>query len=67
VDGVVAASLGLMAAITADLGRATLTDPATILTALVALVLLLRFKVNSSWLIAGGAAVRVLVQALGWR
>lgn len=63
-DGVVAASLGLMAAVTLDLGRGALTDPATILTALVALVLLLRFKVNSSWLIAGGAAVGVLVQAL---
>jgi chromate transporter len=63
-DGVVVASLGLMAAVTIDLGRATLTDPAAILTAAVALFLLLRFKVNSTWLIAGGAAVGLLLQAL---
>lgn len=63
-DGVVAASLGLMAAVTLDLGRAALTDLPTVLTAVVALVLLLRFKVNSSWLIVGGAIVGVLVQAV---
>jgi chromate transporter len=63
-DGVVSASLGLMAAVTLDLGRAALTDAATVLTAVVALILLFRFKVNSSWLIAGGAVVGVLVQAL---
>ena len=63
-DGVVAASLGLMASVTLDLGRAALTDPTTILTGAAALFLLLRFKVNSSWLIVGGAIVGVLVQAL---
>jgi chromate transporter len=63
-DGVVAASLGLMAAVTLDLGRAALTDPATILTAAVALFLLFRFRLNSSWLIVGGAVVGVVVQAL---
>jgi chromate transporter len=62
-DGVVAASLGLMAAVTLDLGRAALIDLATFLTAAVALFLLFRFKVNSSWLIVGGAIVGVLVQA----
>jgi chromate transporter len=64
-DGVVAASLGLMAAVTLDLGRAALIDPATILTAAAALFLLLRFRVSSSWLIVGGALVGVAVQALG--
>jgi chromate transporter len=63
-DGVVAASLGLMAAVTAELGRAALIDPVTVLTGVVALVLLLRFRVNSSWLIAGGAIVGVVAQAL---
>ncbi|MBM2842228.1 MAG: chromate transporter, chromate ion transporter family, partial [Anaerolineales bacterium] len=63
-DGVVAASLGLMASVTLDLGRAALTDPATILTGAAALFLLLRFKVNSSWLIVGGAIVGGAVQAL---
>ncbi len=56
-DGVNVASLGLMAAVTWQLGRASLVDPLTILEALVSLVLLARYKVNSTWLIAGGALV----------
>lgn len=54
-DGVNAASLGLMAAVTWQLGRSSLIDPLTILVAILSLVLLLRFKVNSTWLIAAGA------------
>ena len=54
-DGVNAAALGLMAAVTWQIGRASLVDPLTILIALTALILLLRFRVNSTWLIAGGA------------
>ncbi len=56
-DGVNAASLGLMAAVTWALGRASLVDPLTILLALAALVLLLRFKLNTTLLIAGGALI----------
>jgi len=59
-DGVNVASLGLMAAVTWQLGRASLTDPFTILIALVSLGLLIRFKVNSTWLIAAGAMAGVL-------
>jgi len=47
----------MMAAVTWQLGRTSLVDPLTIIIALVALVLLLRFKINSTWLIAGGALV----------
>jgi len=54
-DGVNAAALGLMAAVTWQIGRASLVDPLTILIALTALILLLRFRVNSTWLITGGA------------
>ncbi len=56
-DGVNAASLGLIAAVTWALGRASLVDPLTILLALAALVLLLRFKLNTTLLIAGGALI----------
>ncbi|MFZ3078512.1 MAG: chromate efflux transporter [Bellilinea sp.] len=56
-DGVNAASLGLMAAVTWALGRASLVDPLTILLALAALILLLRFKLNTTLLIAGGALI----------
>jgi chromate transporter len=59
-DGVNAASLGLMAAVTWQLGRASLTDFLTILVALVSIALLICFKVNSTWLIIGGGVVGVL-------
>ena len=55
-DGVNVASLGLMAAVTWDLGRAAIVDPLTAVLALVAAVLLVRYRVNSAWLVLGGAA-----------
>jgi chromate transporter len=55
-DGVNVASLGLMAAVTWQLGRGSLIDPVTVLLAVIAAVLLLRYNVNSTWLILGGAA-----------
>ena len=62
-DGVNVASLGLMAAVSWQLGRASLIDPPTILIALSAFILLIRFKVNSTWLIAGGALLGMLTTA----
>ena len=59
-DGVNVASLGLMAAVTWHLGRSSLTDPLTILIALLCFVLLIRFRVNSTWLIAAGALIGLL-------
>jgi chromate transporter len=56
-DGVNASSLGLMAAVSLQLGRASLIDLPAVAIALIAALLLLRFKVNSTWLIASGAAV----------
>jgi chromate transporter len=58
-DGVNAASLGLMAAVTWQLGVASLVDPLTITLAIISAVLLFRFKVNSTWLILGGAIAGV--------
>jgi chromate transporter len=63
-DGVNAAALGLMAAVTWQLGRASLVDPLTILIALASLVLLARFKVNSTWLIIAGGLIGLLSTAL---
>lgn len=63
-DGVNAASLGLMAAVTWQIGRASLIDPLTVLIALAGLILLLRFKLNSTWLIAGGALIGLLTAFL---
>jgi chromate transporter len=56
-DGINAASLGLMAAVTIQLGRAVLIDPFTIVLAVAALFLLIRFKVSSVWLVLGGGAL----------
>lgn len=63
-DGVNAASLGLMAAVTWQLGRAALIDPYTILLAFISAWLLLQYRVNSTWLIAGGAAAGFLIGVL---
>jgi chromate transporter len=63
-DGVNVASLALMAGVTWQLGRATVVDPLGAAIAVVALVLLLRFEVNSVWLVVGGGAVGLAVRAL---
>lgn len=60
-DGLNVASLALMAVVTWHLGRSALVDSVTIITALVATVLLLRFRINSVWLVLGGAAVGLLM------
>ncbi len=62
-EGVNVASLGLMAAVTWQLGRASLTGLPTVLVALVSFVLLVRFKVNSTWLVAGGGLIGILSAA----
>jgi chromate transporter len=53
-DGVNASALGLMAAVTIQLGVSSLIDFFTASIAIVSLILLLRYKINSTWLIAGG-------------
>jgi chromate transporter len=63
-DGVNVASLGLMAVVSAELGRSALVDWQTVLLAAVSLVVLVRWKPNPTWLIVGGAAIGALVKAL---
>jgi len=58
-DGVNAASLGLMAAVAIRLGRAVIIDPFTIFITLGALFLVLKFKISSVWLVLGGGALGV--------
>lgn len=64
-DGVNVASLALMAVVTAQLGAAAIVDPITALLALAGAVLLLEFRLNSTWLVFGGAAAGFLAHALG--
>ena len=63
-DGVNVASLALMAVVTCQLGRAALIDVPTVLLAATAAVLLVRFRVNATWLVLGGASAGWLVHAL---
>ncbi|MCI0389775.1 MAG: chromate efflux transporter [Acidobacteria bacterium] len=60
-DGVNAASLSLMAVVTWQLGRAALVDWATAALSAVSLILLLRFRLNSVWLVFGGAIIGLLL------
>lgn len=53
-DGVNVAALGLMAAVTLELGISAVQDAFTLVLAASAAALLFRFKVNSTWLIIGG-------------
>ena len=62
-DGVTAAALALMAVAAVQLARAALVDPLTVGVAVVAALLLLRFGVNSAWLVVGGAAIGVAAGA----
>ena len=62
-DGVNAAALALMAAVTWQLGFASLIDLPSFLLAVLALLLLIRFRVNSAWLVLGGAGVGLLISA----
>ena len=55
-DGVIAASLGLMASVTWLLGRAALVDLHTVIIAAGAAAVLLVWRPNATWLILGGAA-----------
>jgi chromate transporter len=64
-DGVIVASLGLMGAVTVVLARDALVDPLTILVAIVALVLLLKYKLNATWLVLGGALVGLVRLLMG--
>ncbi len=54
-DGVVVASLALMAIVAVQLGHAALVDPWTIALAAASAVALIRFRISSVWLVLAGA------------
>jgi chromate transporter len=58
-DGVNVAALGLMLAVTYELGRAAIVDGVTVVLALVAALLLIRYKINSAWLVLGGGVIGI--------
>jgi chromate transporter len=60
-DGVNVAALALMLVVTYQLGRAALVDVPTIALALISAAILFRFRVNSAWLVLGGAIIGLLL------
>jgi chromate transporter len=64
-DGVNVASLALMGVVGVQLARAALVDSLTVGLAGASALLLLRWRVNSAWLVAGGAAVGVVAGLAG--
>ncbi len=64
-DGVNVASLALMAVVTVQLAGAAFVDAPTVVLGLAGAVLLVRTKLNSTWLVLGGAAAGWLVHAIG--
>ncbi len=63
-DGVNVASLALMAVVTWQLGRAALVDVPSAALAVLSLVLLTRLRINSAWLVLGGAVVGLASRSL---
>ncbi len=59
-DGVNAAAFALMAGVLIQLGQNALVDVLTWAIAVIAFVILLRFKINSAWLILAGAALGLI-------
>jgi chromate transporter len=63
-NGVNVGSLALMAAVTWRLGRASLIDTVSCVIAVVSLAALLRFRINSAWLVLIAAAVGLLAHGI---
>ena len=64
-DGVNAASVGLMAVVTYTLGCAAIIDWLTITVALLSSIAIFRFGINSIWLILAGGLVGIAVKVVG--
>jgi len=63
-DGVNAAAVALMATVALSLGRATIIDGWTLALGLVSAAILLRFRINATWLILGGVALGILLRGI---
>jgi chromate transporter len=60
-DGVNIGSLALMVVVTYELGRTALIDPITIGLAVLSAILLIRYRLNSAWLVLGGGIIGLLL------
>jgi chromate transporter len=64
-DGVNVGAWALMAAVTLFLARAAVIDLATVLLAISSAVVLIRYRVNSAWLVLGGGLIGLAITQ--WR
>lgn len=64
-DGVNAGALAVMGIVTFTLARSALVDGASTALALASAVLLIRYRVNSTWLVVGGACAGIGMSFLG--
>ncbi|GAB4213242.1 MAG: chromate efflux transporter [Synechococcales cyanobacterium] len=64
-DGINAASLGLMAAVTYTLGQASLVDGLTLILGIIGVIAVFRWRINSAWLVLAGGVIGLVAQALG--
>jgi chromate transporter len=63
-DGVNAGSLALMAVVSWQLGRTSIIDVPTAVLALISAIALLRFKLNSAWLVLVGAVAGLAIHGV---
>jgi chromate transporter len=54
-----------MAAVAWQLARDAIVDPMTALLAIVAAILLIRFRINSAWLVLGGGIIGIVGRLTG--
>jgi len=66
-DGVNVAALALMTGVMGQLARMALINWQAICLALISATLLLRYRVNSAWIILGAALLGVVTTLAGWR
>ena len=64
-DGVNASAVALMAFVGYQFARAALTNFLLIAVAIVSAFLVFRYKVNSTWLVLGGAILGILLHTFG--
>jgi chromate transporter len=65
-DGVSAAAVALMAVVGWQFARAAIVNMPAIVLMVFGAVLVFRYKVNSAWLVLGGAIVGIVLRGIGW-
>jgi len=65
-DGVNASAVALMAFVGWQFGRASLVNVPAVILATLSALLVFRYKVNSTWLVLGGAVAGIVLRLLGW-